>query len=143
MTDNPDGTERASQRPAPVDSTEPDLNLDDQVALLRLNRVERHIFLCAEQTKPKCSSFADSSESWAYLKKRVRELGLMTGERVAYRTKADCLRVCTQGPIAVVWPDGIWYRNATPEVLERILQEHILDGRPVEEYVIARSPGSI
>jgi len=141
MTDSADGKKSVPEGPAPTDAPEPELNLDDQVALLRLNRVQRHIFLCAEQTKPKCSSFADSSESWAYLKKRVRELGLMTGEKVVYRSKADCLRVCTQGPIAVVWPDGVWYRNATPDVLERILQEHVLGGQAVEEFVIARSPG--
>lgn len=113
--------------------------LRQQVETLGLGKIERHIFLCADQTKPKCCSREVSAESWAYLKERVRELGLMEGERVVFRSKVDCLRVCTDGPTAVVWPDGIWYRNATPEVLERILQEHILGGVPVAEYVIARN----
>jgi len=124
---------------SPMDD-DPDY-LAEQVETLGLAKIERHVFLCAEQTKPKCSPRELTSVSWAYLKKRVGDLGLQQGETVVYRSKVDCLRVCTHGPIAVVWPDGIWYRHATPEVLERILKEHVIGGQPVREYMIA-GPGA-
>jgi len=124
---------------SPMDD-DPDY-LAEQVETLGLAKIERHVFLCAEQTKPKCSPRELTSVSWAYLKKRVSDLGLQQGETVVYRSKVDCLRVCTHGPIAVVWPDGIWYRHATPEVLERILKEHVIGGQPVREYMIA-GPGA-
>ena len=124
---------------SPMDD-DPDY-LVEQVETLGLAKIERHVFLCAEQTKPKCSPRELTSVSWAYLKKRVSDLGLQQGETVVYRSKVDCLRVCTHGPIAVVWPDGIWYRHATPEVLERILKEHVIGGQPVREYMIA-GPGA-
>jgi (2Fe-2S) ferredoxin len=123
---------------SPIDD-DPDY-LAEQVETLGLAKIERHVFLCAEQTKPKCSPRELTSVSWAYLKKRVNDLGLQQGETVVYRSKVDCLRVCTHGPIAVVWPDGVWYRHATPEVLERILKEHVIGGQPVREYMIA-GPG--
>ncbi|NBD17929.1 MAG: ferredoxin [Cyanobacteria bacterium] len=113
--------------------------LQTTVERLGLQKIQRHLFLCADQTKPKCCSREEGLATWNYLKQRLQELGLddpkADSSCLVFRTKANCLRVCCSGPILLIYPDGIWYHRVTPSAIERIIQEHLLKNQVVEDHL--------
>lgn len=106
-------------------------------AAFGVGKIVRHLFVCAG---PDCTTPEQGDATWHYVKRRMKELNIAGPDGPAYRTKCNCLRICTGGPIAVVYPEGTWYRNVTPENAERIIQEHIVGGHVVEDLCFARNP---
>src|SRR5437016_78227 len=112
-------------------------HLQAAASKLGIGQYRRHVFLC---TGPTCCTPETGLEAWEALKKKLKEIGLLTGENACYRTKVGCLRICCHGPTMVVYPEGTWYHGMTADRIDRFVQEHLIEGRPIREWIFADNP---
>ena len=114
-----------------------DEGLQKAITKIGIGAIKRHVFLCLG---PKCCEPAVGEASWELLKQNLKDAGLSSGDNVCQRTRVGCLRICCQGPTMVVYPEGTWYKEITPDKIERLVQEHLIEGKPIEEWIFARNP---
>ena len=117
-----------------TDKTE---QLQSAATKMAIGSYRRHVLLC---TGPNCCTPEEGLVAWELLKQQIKDQGLGEGENACYRTKVGCLRICCHGPTVVVYPEGTWYHDMTPDKIERFVQEHLIEGRPIEEWIFARNP---
>jgi (2Fe-2S) ferredoxin len=111
--------------------------LQSVAAKLGIGQYRRHVFLC---TGPNCCSPEEGLAAWEALKGQIKQHNLGSGENACYRTKVGCLRICCQGPTMVVYPEGTWYHGMTADRIPEFVRRHLLEGRPVQEWIFAHNP---
>ena len=114
-----------------------DLSLEAVVEKRGIGQYQRHVLLC---TGPSCCTPEEGMAAWEVLKKELKDAGIETGPGACYRTKVGCLRICGHGPTMVVYPEGTWYHDMTADKIDRFVQEHLIEGKPIEEWIFARNP---